>query len=53
LRQVKESRWSTLAEAFSLSSSALRSGPNVNQTVAEPAFIEKFELHADLDFIIA
>src|SRR5260370_13373706 len=30
------------------SSSALRSVLNVNQTVAEPAFIEKFELYADL-----
>jgi len=29
-------------------SSALRSVLNVNQTVVEPAFIEKFELHGDL-----
>jgi len=26
----------------------LRSVPNVNQTVAEPAFVEQFELHADV-----
>ena len=33
--------------AESLSLSALRSVPNVNHTVLEPAFIEKFELHGD------
>ena len=43
LAGTPERRWTV-----SPSSSALRSVPNVNHTVVEPAFIEKFELHGDL-----
>src|SRR6266480_4400016 len=43
LAGTPERRWTV-----SPSTSALRSVPNVNHTVVEPAFIEKFELHRDL-----